>query len=256
MSEEFFVAVNDDKVDLKLALNCFRGLDDSFLNGVVEMIAGRQFAAVSGIEVTDEELQRAVDEYRYLIRMESADAFNQYLKDRKISLPAFEAGMENELLRNKTVDAVPDDEVDAYFAENQLNMEKVELYHIRLEDEDTAQEVKSLLDEGEENFLALAFEHSKDVDTAKQGGYVGALGRKEMTAEIEAAVFSAAEGDLVGPIKTEQGYNLFKVRAFIKPDKSDTRLRSEVKLDLLNQKIAAMVAKAKVDCSLYEAGSI
>ena len=252
MSEEFFVAVNDDKVDLKLALNCFRGLDDSFLNGVVEMIAGRQFAAVSGIEVTDEELQRAVDEYRYLIRMESADAFNQYLKDRKISLPAFEAGMENELLRNKTVDAVPDDEVDAYFAENQLNMEKVELYHIRLEDEDTAQEVKSLLDEGEENFLALAFEHSKDVNTAKKGGYVGALGRKQMVAELEAAVFSAAEGDVVGPIKTENGYNLFKVGGFIKPDKTNSKLRMLVKAELYQKQVADQHANSKVECSLYE----
>jgi len=252
MAEDFFISVNDDKVDLKFAFNSLRGLDDAFLNGLVEMIVGRQYAVANGMGVTDEELQRAVDEYRYLTGLESADAFNQYLKDRRISLLAFQSAMEGLLLRGKITDAVPEDLVDAYIAENQLNLEQAEIYHIRLDDEDTAQEIKSLLDEGEENFLALAYEHSKDAGTAKKGGYVGGLLRRQMTAEIEAAVFNAAAGEVVGPIKTKHGYNLFKVASLIKPDKNDPALRTSVKQELMAQKIGELSAKAKVACSLYE----
>jgi parvulin-like peptidyl-prolyl isomerase len=252
MGEELFISINGDKVDLKTAFNILRGLDDSFLNCIREMIILRQYGLANDLAVTDSELQKAVDEYRYLMGLESAEAFKQHLNDRKISLLSFQSAMENVLLRGKAIDAVSDEEVDAYIAENKLSMEKAELYNICLEDKNTAQEIKTLLDDGEENFLALAYEHSKDESTAVMGGYMGKLGRKSMAAEVEAAVFSASVGDVIGPIKTEQGYNLFKVIAFVRPDKSDNKLRTSIKQAIISKKLAGLNASADVESSLDE----
>jgi parvulin-like peptidyl-prolyl isomerase len=159
--------------------------------------------------------------------------------------------MENVLLQNKAAAAIPEEEVDAVIAENQLAMEEVELYHIRVEDEDTAQEIKALLDE-DENFLALAWEHSQDEETRKKGGYIGLLGREDMLGDIEAAVFSAEPGAIIGPMKTEAGYNIFKVEQLVKPDREDPKLREEIKMELLNEKIGTLLDKADIECSLFE----
>ncbi len=252
MNENFLISVNGDKVDLKFALNTLRAFNDTFLIPLVNTLVVRQYTAEQGIAVTDEELQVAVDEYRYMSKMESSDAFRQALKDRHLSVAAFQVGMENLLLHNKAIDAVLEDEVDAYLAEHQLEMDQVELYSIRLEDKDTAEEVKSLLDEDEESFLALAEKHSIDEATKKQGGYVGQLRRKDMAGEIEAAVFNAEEGDVVGPIKTQHGYNLFKVVKFHKPQKSDKNLKQSIKAILFDAKIRERIAKAEIECSLFE----
>ncbi len=251
MSDNGFVKVNDEKLDLTFALNCQRGLEDDSLSSLFGMIAGRQYAQANNIAVSDEELQRAVDEFRYLMGLEATEAFNQYLKDRQIGLLPLQIAMENVLLQSKAAAAIPDDEVDAVIAENQLTLEEVELYHIRVDDEDTAQEIKSLLDE-DENFLALAWEHSQDEETRKQGGYIGLLGRQDMIGEIEAEVFNAEPGAIIGPMKTEAGYNIFKVERLVKPDREDPKLRDEIKMDLLNEKVATLLDKADVDCSLFE----
>ena len=101
MGEELFISINGDKVDLKTAFNILRGLDDSFLNCIREMIILRQYGLANDLAVTDSELQKAVDEYRYLMGLESAEAFKQHLNDRKISLLSFQSAMENVLLRGR-----------------------------------------------------------------------------------------------------------------------------------------------------------
>jgi parvulin-like peptidyl-prolyl isomerase len=252
MSENFFVSVNGDKVDLKFALNTLRAFDDGLLLPLISTLVVRQYAAEKSLTITDEELQIAVDEYRYMSKMESGEVFRQALRDRHVSVAAFQVGMENLLLLNKAIDAISEDEVDAYFAEHQLDLEQVEIYSMRLEDKDMAEEMKSLLDEDEENFLALAERHSLDEATRKKGGYVGQLGRKDMTGEIEAAVFNAVEGDVVGPIKTPHGYNLFKVVKFHKPRKDDRNLRQSIKAILFDAKIQERMTNAEIECSLFE----
>ena len=251
MGENGFVKVNGENLDLTFALNCQRGLDDDSLSGLLGMIAGRQYARDNNIAVSNEELQRAVDEFRYLMGLEATEAFNQYLKDRHIGLLPLQIAMENVLLQTKAAAAIPEEEVDAVIAENQLAMEEVELYHIRVDDEDTAQEIKALLDE-DENFLSLAWEHSQDEETRKKGGYLGLLGRQDMIGEIEAAVFSAEPGAIIGPMKTEIGYNIFKVEQLVKPDREDTKLREEIKMELLNEKVGILLDKADIECSLFE----
>jgi len=252
MNKNFFLTVNNDTVDLKSAINTLRGLEDTIIVDLIQIVITRQLAKERGIIVTDEELQTAVDEFRYLKNMETADAFNKYLADRKIGLSAFQNSMENILLKNKLIDSVSDDVVDAYIVENQLSMEKVELFNIRLDNEDTANEIKNLLDDDDVSFQSLAYEYSLDESSKIKGGYVGFLSRKDMTAEIEAAVFNAPEGKVIGPYKTTNGYNIFMVNKHIKPDKDDPELRLEIKSELLYMELNKQTIYADIKCSLFE----
>jgi parvulin-like peptidyl-prolyl isomerase len=80
------------------------------------------------------------------------------------------------------------------------------------------------------------------------GGFVGSVSRSDVTGEIEAAVFGAAPGTVVGPMKTEKGYNIFKVGATHKP--AMDREADTVRNALFNELLARLRSEAKISVSL------
>lgn len=210
-----FLKVNDEIMDIKEAVRLsFLHDEDRFVQNTVEFMLINQGAARAGIANTDEELQLAVDELRYQRGLESAEKAQQWIAESNLDLLTIQNGVNNMLLRNKLRNSIPQSEVEAYFAEHKLDFDRVELYSIRVDTEEMAQEIYAQITEEGENFHLMAMEHSQDEKTRPMGGYVGKLTRSGMTAEIEAAVFKARPGDVIGPVQTENGFNLFLVKAF------------------------------------------
>jgi parvulin-like peptidyl-prolyl isomerase len=254
MSNEYLFTINNHPIDLKSAFNCLRGLDDTVLSNLIQIIVGRQYALEKGITISDEELQIAVDEFRYLQGMESADSFKNYLKNRKISLLSFQNAMENILLISKLTDDISDEEASAYINDNYSQFQSAELYMILIDNESKANDIIEMLKDNEEelNFPSIAFEHSLDNESKKKGGYIGFIQRNLLTSEIETAVFNASEGEILGPFKAKKGYNIFMVNSFHKPAKDDPELILSIKQQLLQEKIKELMQSAEIQCPFYE----
>ena len=103
----------------------------------------------------------------------------------------------------------------------------------------------------ERMFHLLAMEHSLDEETKHLGGYVGKLTRAGMTGEVEAAVFQAQPGEVIGPIKTEKGYNLFKVTDVHSPTLDE--VRDQVQMALFMNLLAKLRAEAEITYPVLEA---
>ena len=245
------VTVNGESIGVADALRRSIMHEEDFVNNTIEWMLIRQYAEQSGISNTDEELQVAVDEMRYQDGLESVEAAEQWLKSNNLTILAVQNGLDGMLLRNKVRNSIPDSEIEAHFAENQLDYETVELYSIRLDDEDLAQELYAQITEEGENFHLLAMEHSLDEETKHLGGYVGKLTRAGMTGEVEAAVFQAQPGEVIGPIKTEKGYNLFKVTDVHSPTLDE--VRDEVEMTLFVNLLAKLRAEAEITYPVLEA---
>ena len=128
--------------------------------------------------------------------------------------------------------------------EHKIEYEAADVYSIRVESESKAGELHSqIVDEGA-NFHVLAMEHSEDEESRHLGGYVGRLTRADMTGSVEAAVFAARQPDLVGPIKTEHGWNLFKVARIHRPTLAESE--SRIRLELMQQLIDRLIAEAAI----------
>jgi peptidyl-prolyl cis-trans isomerase D len=83
------------------------------------------------------------------------------------------------------------------------------------DDETTAQvreRIEAIRDsiESGADFAEMARRHSAD-GTASQGGDLGWFSSGRMVPEFEQAAFSAAPGDIVGPVRTDFGFHLIKV---------------------------------------------
>ncbi len=102
-----------------------------------------------------------------------------------------------------------------------------------------------------ENFETLARKYSNDSKTASLGGDLGFIKRGELFPEAEEALFSASEGELVGPIEHKEGYYLFWVEK-IKPagPKPLKEVREKLEKELRERK-AREAAFEKAD-QLYE----
>jgi peptidyl-prolyl cis-trans isomerase C len=98
-------------------------------------------------------------------------------------------------------------------------VKKVQARHILVASKETAEEVKKKIDEGED-FSKLAEEYS-ECPSKKRGGDLGWFGKGAMVRAFEVAAFTAEEGEVVGPIKTEFGWHViyvYEIQTDINPD--------------------------------------
>jgi peptidylprolyl isomerase len=77
-----------------------------------------------------------------------------------------------------------------------------------------AKEMMSILEDDPDSFAEMAREHSI-ADTREQGGAIGKVLRGSLKSDVEAKVFNAAQGDLLGPFPSADGtfFEIFKVNA-------------------------------------------
>lgn len=187
--------------------------ENKFIDICIAEILIREYAMKHDLKNSAEELQVAMEEMRYQKGLESKEKFLHWMKSNGQNLLSIQNELDYQLLRNKVRATIPYEKIETYFAEHQLEFDRVELYSIRVESQGKAEELLAKIEEDGENFHLLAMEHSEDEKSNLKAGYIGKVARSEVTAEIEATVFVAQPGDVVGSVKTDKGYNLFKIAA-------------------------------------------
>lgn len=86
---------------------------------------------------------------------------------------------------------------------------KVRASHILVNSEKETKDILAKLNLGE-NFEELAKKYST-CPSGRKGGDLGWFGKGMMVKEFEDASFSAKDGDVTGPVKTQFGYHIIKI---------------------------------------------
>lgn len=182
-----------------------------------------QAAQDRGIVVTSEEVQAEADRIRHEKRLERASDTLAWLNDQMIAPDDWEAGIGEQLLAKKLAEFLFSKEVEKFFAQNRLDFDQVLLYQITVPDGKLAQELFYQLEEREISFYEAA--HLYDIDQKRRNycGCEGAIDRWKLKPEIAALVFGAKLGEVIKPVKTEQGYHLFMVEEFIPAELTSQR---------------------------------
>jgi parvulin-like peptidyl-prolyl isomerase len=101
--------------------------------------------------------------------------------------------------------------------------------HIVVESEGKAKEILAVLRDEPKRFAEFAQEYSI-ADTAENGGRIGRVLRGALQGEVEAKVFHAKEGEILGPFPAPDGtcFELFMVngkRAGVLDEETSTEIR-------------------------------
>lgn len=234
-----FLIVNEHHISIQHALNwhALFGGDEALLDFVVDLAVCADEAKARGYEASREEVQELFNEIRYLKRLESSDALRQWIADNHMDLEAIRTGCAMTILRRKLRDSISIEEIAGYYAEDKPSYERAEIYRICVDDEDLAQEIRAQVIDDGASFFLLALRHSTEAETAKVGGYVGEIGRKQVSGETEIAVFSSKPGDLAGPVKSDSGWHILLVHDLwtISPEDAAASIRA-VLLDEIVQR--------------------
>jgi peptidylprolyl isomerase len=204
----------------------FEGLIDQLARDRITALAARK----QGIPVSDEEIQARADEFRRVRGLHRASDANKYLDTIGVSLDEFEAFIKDGLYRDKVMQRVCGDEaVRAFFSLNSPRFDSIEVSHIVLDSEGKAKEMISVLRDDPDSFEEMAREHSI-ADTRGKGGLIGKVLRGSLRGDVEAKVFNAAAGELLGPFPSADRttFEIFRVNAK-HPARLDEETATEVR---------------------------
>lgn len=201
--------------------------------GIVEQLVREKLtvhaARRHGITLTPEEIQARADQFRRVQGLHRAADMNHYLDALGVSLDEFERFITDSLYQEKMMGRICDDAaVETYFQLNSPKFDSIEVSHIVVDSEGKARELVSYLQDDPDAFAEMAREHSI-ADTREQGGEIGKVLRGSLKSDIEAKVFNAEAGDLLGPFPAADRsfFEVFLVRA-----KHPARLDEDVAVEV------------------------
>lgn len=205
------------------------GQYDSLIEDLVREKLTVQVARRMGVEVTPEEVQERADQIRRVRGLHRAVDMNRWLDQIGVTVDDLEAFITHMLYVERMQDVIAsDDAVEEYFTLNSPKFESIVLGHIVVGSEGKAREILATLEDEPELFETLAQEHSL-ADTAADGGHIGIVTRGSLVSEVEAKVFHAEPGEVLGPFATPDGngWEIFMVR-----DRRSARLDDDTRAEI------------------------
>lgn len=211
------VRIDDEVIDtdyfirtLKLT-GQFEGLVEQLVRERLTVIAAKR----AGLSLQPEDIQERADQFRRIQGLHRAADMNHYLDALGVSLDEFEEFITDGLVHERMMEQVCSDKaVEQYFKLNSPRFDSVEISHIVLDSEGKAKEMMSALSDDPDSFAEMVSEHSVG-DARENGGVIGKVLRGSLGADLEARVFNAAVGDLLGPFPSPDRtlYEIFVVNA-------------------------------------------
>jgi len=226
------VKIDDKAIDLTEFVRVlkltgqFESLLEQFVRDRLAVIGARK----AGIRVSEAEIQERADQFRRVRGLHRAADTNKYLDAMRVSLEEFEAFITDSLYQEKMLSKVCGEQaVQGYFKLNSPKFDSIEVSHIVLDSEAKAREMIAVLRDDPDTFEEMAREHSI-ADTRERGGLIGKVLRGSLRADIEAKVFNAAAGDLLGPFISgdRTTFEIFRVNAK-HPARLDEETTTEVR---------------------------
>jgi len=147
---------------------------------------------------------------------------------------------------------VTDEEIEQRYERMQTELDA---QHILVADEETANEVLSRLDDGDD-FGELAAEYSTD-PSAEDEGNLGYFSAGAMVPEFEDAAYNLEVGEISEPVQSEFGFHIIKVndRREVEEDIDELEdVKDDIRREIQVSQMDMTQAAAKIDAIVQEAG--
>ena len=164
------------------------------------------------IELSDEELQRAMDAFRRTHRLYRAEDTHQWLERRGMTLEALERLVTGEALVVKLRERVADGRVEAYFEEHHHDFDTARVARFTVSGAADATRIAGEIRDGRLDFYAAAEHQALYADPRTAGGALfEVLRRSEASPALASAVFNASVGEILEPVPTDVGFAIVRV---------------------------------------------
>lgn len=211
------VTVADVIVQLKL-----KGVFRSTIYELIEHRVIEQAANQFGVAPSSHAVDLLAQKRRHELGVADDDTFERYLKFHGVGRAAWLRSVRLEAVREalKAYIVTPRRLTEAYKRDPE-RFASVSIARILCRSRADAERVCALGKSGDADFLLLARDYCTDENARHAGGYIGAVNRGILPAEVEAAAFAAQAGDVVGPFREHGVWTVYKVHAVHPPKLTD-----------------------------------
>lgn len=210
-------------------------LKDLILNKVIASEAEK-------IGISEDEIQSEIEFLKNNIGVSNEDQFYEVMEREGVSGEEdLHKLVMNHLVMQHRIGLVGE-ATDEELLDEYEKGETVEASHILVENEETALEVITQLQEGQ-NFRDLAKEYSQDPGTKEKGGNLGSFRRGTMTPPFEEAAFSLDINEISEPIQSQFGYHIIKTTGRTPFEDGFTEVREQLRSHYNDRKLSKMNAE-------------
>jgi len=224
--------------------NQFSDIMEKFIQNKITVYAAKK----KGIEVSSDEMQQGADDFRRCMGLHRTSDTQKWLDSLGISIDEFETFINEHILINKVADTiVGNGAVESYFKLNSPAFDTVDICHIVVDDKDKAKEIKALLDEEPKLFDSLVKDYSLDKETLDNKGLIKDVQRGNLPDEFESKVFSAACGEIIGPLCSDEE-NLYEIIRIVSKNKAglDENTREKISQIIHSQWLEKRMKEHKI----------
>jgi len=224
------VTITADDLVKFLALNSKL---EEILEGVIEDSLTVYVAKKSGIKVSSQEIQERSDQYRRINGLHRTKDTLAHLESMNVTVDDFETFLSDSIYHERMMEQIASEKaVKEHFRLHSPKFDAIECHHILLSSEGIANELVAVLSEDSSLFEEMAKEHSICPDTTDKGGSMGKVMRGTLTESIEAKLFNAAVGDVVGAFQSGDGlmYEIFLVKEKFPAELDSPTIKAVAKL--------------------------
>jgi foldase protein PrsA len=179
----------------------------------------QQEAKKQKVKVSEKEVQKQFGDQKKQSFPKDAD-YQKFLKTSgmteadllfRVRLDVVSNEVRNKVLKENK--KVSDAQISAYYAKNKKRFaqpERRDLEVVLTRNKAKADEAKAALDSGQ-SFKVVSKKSSIDEASKAQGGKLPGVAKGQQEKAFDDAIFGAAKGKIVGPVKTQFGYYVFRV---------------------------------------------
>jgi foldase protein PrsA len=179
----------------------------------------QQEANKDGVKVSNAEVQKQFQDQKKQSFQKESD-YQKFLKNSgmteadllfRVKLDVISNDVRNKIIKGK--DNVTDAQISSYYNKNKERFaqpERRDLEVVLTRTKGKADAAKAALDGGQK-WPAVAKKYSIDEASKAQGGKLPGVAKGQQEKAFDNAIFGAQKGKIVGPVKTQFGYYVFKV---------------------------------------------
>ncbi|MFH7024357.1 MAG: peptidylprolyl isomerase [Heteroscytonema crispum UTEX LB 1556] len=236
MESSLFLTADEQPLTLGQAL---RYLESSGKLGSVlweimrQHILEQELQTLEDIDISSDLIEQVVIDFRLNNQLTDSASFQQWLVQEGLDYPTFKRQIVSQLKLEKLKAQVTEPNLQEYFIERKIFLDRVVLSRLVVEEQALAEELKSQILEDGAKFEQLVQEYSI-TDDRIFNGMMGAISKGTLPTVLRAAIDLANPGELLEPLEIEGIWYLVRVEKFL-PASLDEQLKQQLEDELFEQ---------------------
>ena len=251
LSEGDLVRVNANVLQVDQALACIDFIWDQapVIEQLVNLCLIREELEREPIDLTDAELQQAMDQFRSAKKLFKAEDTLRWLERHGMSHEKLERYVAEIAIVPKLRDRLAAGRVEEYFRQQPGHFDTVRVARLEVADESEARDLAEQIRAGAQDFFSVAgrlFFEAAERGAPPKTSTFAMIERRKAEPVLRDPLFAAAPGQLVGPVPVESGHILVHVLEMV-PARLDDRMRAVIKDILFKDWLAERRQAARIE---------